>query len=242
MSKLLYVGQQVADDLKNNITQNLCRYRDGDFLDLEAAGDWRIPLSFDAELKGLEELKPEGGPNSEIQNSILVGHALKALTPTLARENRIWIRLSHIECLKYSRKRWLHTDKDDETLIKEASKHFFAPTLAGCRDDHSISRLWWNYHIAEQIMPDNPARALKKILALADIRQALIERSGIGSRPTLGRGIIRLLEKEDRLAEGKLFGRFMKIVNLSGAGTVFEVWDEDQVDQFMARCLDRAER
>lgn len=242
MSKLLYVGQQVADDLKNNIANNVSRYKEGDFLDLEATGDWRIPLSLDVDLNGLDELNPEGGSNNEIQNSITVGHALKKLTPTLARENRIWIRLSHIECLGYSRKRWLHTVKDDDTLIKAISKHFFAPTLAGCRDDHSISRLWWNHHIAEQIMPENPARALKKILALADIRQALVERSGIGARPVLGRGIIRLLEKEEELIEGKLFGRFMKKVNLMGAGIAFEVWNENRIDQFMSQCLETSQR
>lgn len=90
-------------------------------------------------------------------------------------------------------------------------------------------------------MPENPARALKKILALADIRQGLVERPGIGARPVLGRGIIRILERETRLVEGKLFGRFMKKVNLMGAGIAFEVWNESRIDQFMTRCLDHAE-
>jgi hypothetical protein len=242
MSTLLYVGQQIADDLKNNIAENLIRYKEGDFLDLEAAGDWRIPLSFDADLDGLKDLAAEGGSENEIQNSIIVGYALRRLTPTLARENRVWIRLSHVECLEYSRKRWLQANMDDEKLAKDVSKHFFAPTLTGCRDDHAISRLWWNHHIAKQIMPDNPARALKKILALADIRQGLVERPGIGARPILGRGIIRLLEKEDRLVEGKLFGQFMKKMNLTGAGIAFEVWDDSKIDQFLEKCLDQAEK
>lgn len=241
MSKLLYVGQQVADDLKNKIGENLARYKEGDFLDLEVAGDWRIPLSLEVDLVGLNSLVADGGSENEIQNSIAVGHALRRLTPTLARENRIWIRLSHIECLEYSRQRWLQTDKDDDSLAEDVAKHFFAPTLTGCRDDHAISRLWWNHHIAKQIMPDNPARALKKVLALADIRQGLIERPGIGARPVLGRSIVRLLEKEEKLVEGKLFGRFMKQVNLMGAGIAFEVCDDSKVDLFMARCLEHAE-
>lgn len=240
MSKLLYVGQQVADDLKNNIPENIFRYKEGNFLDLEAMGDWRIPLSLDADLDGLKNLTADGGSDNEIQNSITVGHALCKLTPTLARENRIWIRLSHIECLEYSRNRWLQIGNDDESVTKDVSKHFFAPTLTSCRDDHAISRLWWSHHIAKQIMPDNPARALKKILALADIRQGLVERPGIGARPVLGRGIIRLLEIEERLIEGKLFGRFMKKVNLMGAGIAFEVWDDCRIDQFMAHCLEQA--
>lgn len=241
MSKLLYVGQQVADDLKNNIFENLARYKQGDFLDLEAAGDWRIPLSFDANLDELRDLAPSGGSESEIRNSILVGRALVKLTPTLARENRIWIRLSHIDCLEYSRKRWLKDGMDDEKLAKDVSKHFFAPTLNACRDDHAISRLWWTHHIAKQLMPDQPERALQRILALADIRQGLVERPGIGARPILGRGIIRILEREERLTEGKLFGQFMKKVNLMGAGIAFEVWKDSKIDHFMERCLMQAE-
>ncbi|MGN6153884.1 MAG: DUF6339 family protein [Lysobacteraceae bacterium] len=241
MSKLLYVGQQVADELKNNIRANLDRYRSGDFIDMESTGNWRISLSFDADLDELMALSPDGSPESEIKNSIVVGHALRQLTPTLARENRIWIRLSHVECLEYSRRRWLQKGKDEEKTLEDISKHFFAPTLTRCRDDHAVSRLWWNHHIAKQIMPENPARALKKILALADIRQGLVERPGIGARPVLGRGIIRILERETRLVEGKLFGRFMKKVNLMGAGIAFEVWNESRIDQFMTRCLDHAE-
>lgn len=241
MSKLLYVGQQVADDLKDNIGDNLARYREGDFLDLEASGDWRIPLSIDADLDSLSSLSADGGAESEIKNSIAVGQALRRLTPTLARENRIWIRLTHVECLTYARKRWLQVAKDDAGLIDDVDKHFFAPTLTRCRDDHAISRLWWNYHIAKQVMPDNPSRALQQILALADIRQGLIERPGIGARPVLSGGIVRLLEKEERLVEGKLFGRFMKAVNLMGAGIAFEVWNDNRVDDFMQRCLEQVE-
>ena len=110
MSRLLYVGQQVADDLKNKVSENIVRYREGNFLDFEAAGDWRISLSFDADLARLHALESDGGSESEIKNSLLVGEVLSKLTPTLARENRIWIRLSHIECLEYSRKRWLQAD------------------------------------------------------------------------------------------------------------------------------------
>jgi hypothetical protein len=79
------------------------------------------------------------------------------------------------------------------------------------------------------------------MLALADIRQGIIERPGIGARPVLGRGIIRLLETQEQLVEGKLFGRFMVHVNLMGAGIAFEVWDDAKIDQFMARCLEQAE-
>jgi hypothetical protein len=242
MSKLLYVGQQIANDLKSGIEENISRYREGDFLDLEAAGDWRIPLSLDVDLSCLSSLSTENGAEHEILNSLLVGHALSGLTPTLARENRIWIRLSHVECFEYSRKRWLRTDMDEEDFVSAVSKHFFAPTLTGCRDDHATSRLWWNHRIAKQIMPDNPARALKVILARADIRLNFLERPGLAARQSLAKGIVRILETSPELLNGEqLFRQFIKQVNLRGAGIAFEVWNEDKIDQFMMRCLERVQ-
>jgi hypothetical protein len=240
MSRLLYVGQQIANDLKSGIEGNISRYRSGDFLDLEAAGDWRIPLSLDVDLSDLSDLSTEGGAEHEITNSLLVGHALGGLTPTLARENRIWVRLSHVECLEYSRERWLQAGMDDEALVAAVAKHFFAPTLTGCRDDHAISRLWWNHRIAKQIMPDNPARVLKVILARADIRLNFLERPGLAARQSLAKGIVRALEKNSELLGGEqLFRQFMKQVNLRGAGVAFEAWNDNTIDQFMARCLER---
>lgn len=242
MKKLLYVGQQVADDLRSKISENIELYKSSDFLDFESRGDWRIPLSIDADLERLQELNTERGPEAEITNSTLVGEALRSLTPTLARENRLWIRLSHVEALDYSRKRWIPDAGNDETISAAIAKHFFAPTLTGCRDDHSVSRLWWNYQIAKQILPADPERVLKSVLARADIRLNFLERPGIAARPLLGLGIIRALEKHGSLLNGEsLFRAFMRQVNLSGAGVAFEVWSDGKVDDFMARCLDRAD-
>lgn len=238
MAKLQYVGQQVADDLADKINDNLERYREGDFLDLEAKGDWRIPLSIDADVGALSELKLGKSPENEVENSLLVGRSLSELTPTVARENRVWLRLSHFECLEYSRQRWLTLNADDEKLADEIRKHFFASTLTGCRDDHAISRLWWNHHIAKQIMPENPARALKVILARADIRLNFLERPGLAARPLLGRGIVCALERNDVLVKQEdPFRNFMKTLNLLGAGIAFEVWSDDAINRFMDRCL-----
>jgi hypothetical protein len=238
----MYVGQQVADDLKTKVLENIERYRAGDFLDLEAAGDWRIPLSIEADVDLLGQLSTDDGADSEIRNSIDVGHSLSKLTPTLARENRLWIRLSHVDCLAYARSRWLDLDKDDEDLANSVAKHFFAPTLTGCRDDHAISRLWWNYRIARQILPSNPTRALKVILARADIRLNFLERPGLAARPVLARGVVRALEQTPELLGGEdLFRKFIKAVNLAGAGIAFEVWAESRVDQFMSDCLANAQ-
>lgn len=244
MTPVLYVGQQVADELLGNLEDNLGRYREGDFSDLVQSGNWGLELSVRADITRLDGLSAETGATGEVANSMLVGSVLQQLTPTLAREERLWIRLSHVECLEYSRKRWLKEGASDESLLKDVEKHFFARGITGCRDYHAVSRLWWNHHIAQKIMPDDPERALNNILARADIRSNLVERPGLGARPVLARAIVCMLEDESNgLKAGEsLFRSFMKQVNLQGAGIVFEVWGRKQVSDFLKHCLDVAQQ
>ena len=236
MRQLLYVGQQTADLLANNVATNLDRYLAGDFYDLESGGDWRIPLSVTADVEMLADLVHERTREAEVSNSLLVGTALSALTPALARENRVWIRLSHVEGMEYSRKRWLE-NVPEAKLESSVRAHFFAPTWSRCRDDHAISRLWWNHRIASMLMPEDPGAALALILSSADIRSNFVERARIGSRIPLARSILRALASTEGLRQSEsAFRKFMKLINLKGAGRVFEVWEAHRIDAFVDDC------
>lgn len=240
MSRLLYVGQQTADQLADGIEDHLDRYMESGFSDLEAEGDWRITLSIDADLDQLNGLVPDKGQEAEVHNSILVGRALANLSPSLARENRIWIRLSHVEALDYSRRRWLK-GVPEAKLVPSIRTHFFASTWTGCRDDHAISRLWWNYHIASMLAPDEPEAALNLLLSRADLRANFIERPRVGTRLPLARGIVNELRRNVPLRTSEAeFRNFMRLLNAQGAGQYIEVWTEDQVEAFVCRCAEAA--
>lgn len=240
MSKLLYVGQQTADFLADNVEEHLERYLSIGFRDLEASGDWRIPLSISADLDRLEDLSPDRGAEAEVANSLIVGRALANLTPSLARENRIWIRLSHIEGLAYSRARWL-TNIADAKLVHAIRTHFFAATWTGCRDDHAIARLWWNHRIASMLMPKDVEAALELILSRADLRANLIERPAVGARLPLAQGIIRELARNDALRSSEAgFRKFMKAINARGAGKYVEAWRAEEVDRLVSECAEVA--
>lgn len=238
MSRLLYVGQQVADFLADNLEKHVDRYRESGFEDLEASGDWRIPLSIRADLEPLKDLVLGKGREAEVRNSMLVGGVLASMTPSLAREDRIWIRLSHVEAIQYSRERWLRNLPEDR-VAEAARKHFFASSWTGCRDDHAISRLWWNHHIAASLRPEDPESALRLILSTADIRSSLIERAQIGSRIPLAKGILRRLDQDERLkASESAFRGFMKVLNIRAAGRYIEAWSEVRIDDLLAQCAE----
>lgn len=239
--RLNYLSNATIDDLRENIAANIERYRLGDFNDLMATGDWSIELDLDVDLAPLAALDASGKPEAEIANSRIVWKALSGLTPTLACEEGIWARLTHVECLGFSRARWLRVDMDDETVVKTVDEHFFAPGLTARRDDNAISRLWWNAYVAHSATPGPGLESLDMILKKADIRSNIVERSATASRPALTAGIVRIMRRKEWVSgQEENFRSFMKTLNRLGGGMVFETMTAAEVDAFMDDCALRA--
>lgn len=239
--KLQYLAVSVISELKNSIKDNIGRYREGDFLDLVGAGGWSIDTSISADLTRLADLDPSGGADSEIHNSLLVWEVLGHISPSLACEDRIWSRLTHVECLNFSRARWLKSNKDEVALVKAVGIHFFASTQTACRDDNAISRLWWNSYIANQASPGDLEGALRLILKKADIRSNYVERSWMVSRTDIASEIIKAMlaqpwvtDKEDN------YRKFMKALNRKGGGVLFEILDASEKNILINECVSAA--
>lgn len=237
MSKLRYVSTATIDTLRENVLANIQRYRTGDFMDLVPQSDWSIELPLEVDLSPLEGLDPAGTPEAEAANSRLVWAALGSLSPSLACEEGIWVRLTHIECFEYSRARWLEASMSTDEAEKAVTDHFFASTLTSRRDDNAVSRLWWNAFIANLALPAPELPALDIILRKADLRSNFVERSVTASRPVLAAGIVRVMQRNPAVsAREDNFRDFMKALNRLGGGIVFEAMSEAQVDAFMDRC------
>ncbi len=240
-ARLKYLSTTTTEALRERVVSNLDRYRSGDFKDLMRDGEWGVELQLEADLSSLAKLDSSGAPEAEINNSLLVGDALAGLTPVLAYEEGIWVRLTHVECLEYSRQRWLVGKRDETQLASAIHKHFFADTLDRRRDDNALSRLWWNWYIAGMVTPDDRRAALEVILKRADNRLSLIERSLTGSRLPLMAGVVRVVRTYPSImATESSFRRFMKVVNKRGSGVVFEALNESEIAHFMQDCVQRA--
>lgn len=242
MPKLLYLSESELNNLTTNIAENVSRYRTDGFEDLRQAPGWAIDL--DIEIDPLPLKRMDGSNNrseTDLKNTLLVLEALGELSPSLANEERIWVRLSHIEGFEYSKGRWLDTTQSDEQICKSVRKHFFASTQTGIRDDHSLSRLWWNGYIAKHCYPQDVGKALKLLLTRADVRSNMVERIWLTGRRKLASGVFRIMENDDRvLATEQSFREFMKALNLMGGGIVFESMTDSEIDTFLNSCVDRA--
>jgi hypothetical protein len=239
LEALKYLSEAKLTELREKVHQNYDRYVNGDFRDLAEDIGWSIELGFKIDLTPLENLDPSGGAEFEVRNSVLVWRTFEGLSPALATEERIWARLAHLECLEFSRKRWLKGESM-EKMISDINKHFFASTRTGVRDDHAIARLWWNAYIANLAMPEDIELALATMLSKADIRSNLVERPGTSSRPVVASAILRAMISDRRIAETEDgFRTFMRTVNKFGGGELFEVMPRAMVDQFIKECSDR---
>lgn len=241
--RLKYVSELILSDLVDHVPERLDRYAKGDFLDLATEFGWAVETTgVTLDRERLAELQLGATtPESEVHNSLVVHDALKGISRSVAREERVWVRLCHIECLDYARSRWL-AGLEPEELETQVKKHFFADTLTQVRDDNAVGRLWWNAEIASIASPDDVGHGLKLILQTADIRLNLVERTRLVSRPVLARGIVRALNDHPWLtAQEKNFRRFMRTLNRDGGGVLYEALPEKAVDDLMRTAIQQAQ-
>ena len=194
LESMKLLSAAILEKLSSDVEQNAELYRSGDFAELAKESGWAIETQLAAWDPAIAaSLDPSGTPDAEVRNSLLVYQGMNGMTPALAREERLWARLCHVECLQYARERWINEATD---VVSPARLHFFANGLRGCRDQNAVGRLWWNGHLASMASPSNLEEGLQRLLARANIRLQIMDRADTAFRQPLVSGIMRLLGKE----------------------------------------------
>jgi hypothetical protein len=236
---LKFVSASVLEKLWEEIKLNVDRYKSGSFVDLTKENGWAIETTLSEwDPAIVAQLDPSGTPEAEVKNSLLVFRGFKGMTPAMAREERLWVRLCHVECLDYSRGRWL---KGEDDLVSAVSLHMFANGLRGCRDQNAIGRLWWNGHLASIASPGDIEQGLKLLLSRANIRLQIMDRADSAFRQPLVSGIFRLLAMEQWFdSYDAAIADFMYEVNKRSGGILFEAFGDAAIDSHLQKCLDFA--
>ena len=241
---LLFVSEAKLEELRRNVSENLERYATVGFGDLERDNGWAIEtggVSVDRELlAGLDGTARTA--RGDRAASVTLYKALPGMTPALAREERVWVRLCHIECLGYARSRWL-SGLDGSRLDRQVRRHLFGSRLTEIRDDNTLSRLWWNMHVATIADPDDPEGALDLIMKTADVRSNFVERTNTAARPPLARAVVRAMRRDPWITSTeRAFREFMIVLNRDGGGILFETMSNDDIDGFMDASVERARK
>ena len=151
----------------------------------------------------------------------------------MARDERLWVRITHIEFLEYSRTRW-PIPVDNEKAVIHIKKHFFAKGARGLERDNAISRLWWMAEICRKVEGLSLKEALTAFLYQSDVRANIVERPTTSQNPALLSAVINKLHhsyltKEKSLYERKKFRSVMKKLNIEGGTKLLEVLDLDSL-------------
>lgn len=241
--RLKFISDNTLLKLANSVGGNIDRYKSGNFLDLTSDIGWQIETnSVNVNMEKLSQLKSaKGSAEEDIANSIIVHDALEGMTPAIAMDERVWVRLTHIECLEYSRSRWIEGE-EGEKLEKAITKHMFASGRDRIRDDNAISRLWWNMQIAKMIEPEDPIGTLEMMLLTSDYRMAFVERPLTSARIPLAKAIVRSLRNGSWLTDKKdNFLEFMKVLNRDAGGVLFEALPSTEADNMINSCILKAQ-
>jgi len=242
MSKLLLMREALVHDLTREIEQNLEKYRNGDFQYLTSDVSNFIETEYEVNHQELEKIKVIDGDFNEVQCCLGAFNGLPKISAYLARDQRLWVYLTHIVLLDYTRQRW-PIPQDKEKAIKHIKKHFFASGARGIERDNAISRLWWMASICSKVEGLTLEKSLTAFLFQSDVRANIVERPTTSQNVVLLSTVIRKLDQSYQ-GDKELYGRekfrtVMKELNLQGGIKLLEVLEPKEVERIVTRCASK---
>jgi hypothetical protein len=234
--RLPFFRSGAVADLYRSIDKNLSRYRQGDFESIVHDPSQFIESKCEIDEERLLSVHCTREDDNEVQCSIALHEGLVGLTPYLARDERLWVKLTHVELLDYSRTRW-PIPVDDEKAMAHIRKHFFARGTRGLERDNAVSRLWWMTELCKKVEGLTISESLAALLHQSDVRANIIERPSTAQNSQLLSALLLQLHKslkdDQALFERDRFRSLMKWLNLQGGVRLLDVMDSAALEELL---------
>lgn len=236
MTKLALFRTQTVHQLYKDVEKNLPIYRNGDFNSLLV--DSSLFLESECELDDTEikKISCTKENDNEVQCCLGILNGLKGVTAYLARDERLWARLCHIELLDYARARWT-IPTDDIKAASYIRTHFFAKGARGIERDNAASRLWWMATICNKVQGLPLEQSLTAFLHQSDVRANIVERPTTSQNAALLSSVINKLHEsfngDKTLYEREKFRSVMKNLNLEGGVRLLEVLGDKELNKLV---------
>ena len=241
MTNARFLRYATLEELRSQVPANLAAYRTGDFKYVEVDGSYWFEHDAPINDTKLAELLPPAGQDlHEPENCKIVYEALKDISPYEARDERLWVYLTHTLILDYTRARW-PIPEDDEAAVSHIRKHFFARDKRQVERDNSASRLWWMAHLCARVPTVSLVDSLEAILFRSDVRANIIERPTSSQSSELFSAIVGLLYRslkgEKQLFERSVFRQFMREINSVGGFKLLDCMSSKQIDNTLNKII-----
>jgi hypothetical protein len=238
MSNLQLFRSQTVAQLFADVPKNLSLYRQGDFSTLLHDTSLFLDSTCTADDELLKKITCTKENDNEVSCCLNILTAVGGVSSYLARDERLWARLCHIELLEYSRCRWI-IPADDEKAITHIRKHFFAKGARGIERDNAASRLWWMGIICSKVQGLSLEQALTAFLYQTDVRANIVERPTTSQNPSLLSSVVNKLH-DSYIGDKSLYNRekfraVMKNLNLEGGTRLLEVLGDKELKSLVEK-------
>lgn len=225
--------------LFTSIAGNLERYREGDFNFLLEDPTAFYEIDHEIDQSKLASIDCDKQNHKEVENCILAFAALGKISLYMARDERLWIYLSHTLMLEYTRNRW-PIPASDEKAIQHIKNHIFVVGARGFERDNSVSRLWWMASLCNRIEGMSLKQSLTCLLYQYDVRANIIERPTTSQSVLIFSAILKKLHNSYKgnkaLFERNKFRAVMKELNLRGGVKLLAALPEQEITSILDDC------
>lgn len=235
MTKIRFLRSNALEKLRSEIKKNLSLYRSGNFSHLAVDTSQWFEINISIDEKKLSNLKLRDGQELyDFENCLVIIKALEDLSPYEARDERLWVYLSHTLLLDYARSRW-PIPEDDSEAVEHIKKHFFARDKRQIEVHNVASRLWWMAYLCRRISNIMKIEdALRAFLFRSDVRANIVERPTTSQCIPLFAALLKKLEQSRKgackLFERDIFRQMMREINSVGGSRLLECLDSSQAE------------
>jgi hypothetical protein len=169
----------------------------------------------------------------------VVYRALGCIRPDFARDDRLWVYLTHTAMLNYSRQRWKIPD-DDAKAVEFIKTHFFVRGRRGFERDNAASRLWWMSKLCDNINGMSLDEALAVFLKTAASRADIIERPTLMLNANVFRAVLICLKELSKDGDQKAYTRkvlrpVLKRLNYRGGHTLLGMMSDRDIESLVGQ-------
>ncbi len=241
--KSRFFKSSVVQDLGKRVKENLELYRSGTFDAFinEPSNYFESELEINEQI--LMTISCEKDNFNEVECCMKMYQSLGGISYYLARDERLWVYLSHTYLLEYTRLRW-PIPADDEKAVKHIQAHFFCAGARGIERDNTASRLWWMASLCNRTATIPLREALTCFLHQSDVRANIIERPTTSQNVTVFSAVLERLSQSYH-GDKALYGRekfrlIMKGLNLRGGVKLLAALPEPTIGRILDECIAEA--
>ena len=237
MIRARFLRNSALETLRENVPENIDAYRVTGFPHLDLDHSLYFEGRFEIDPDTLSNLQtPQNGGLFDAENCQATYTAMPGLAPYVARDERLWVYLTHTLLLDYARKRW-PIPTDEATAVAHIRTHFFAKDHRKIERDNAGSRLWWMAHLCHRVEGIELADSLNVFLYRADVRASIIERPTVSQSVNLFGAVLQKLrasyDGHKNLFERSIFRQLMQEINSIGGAQLLDSMSEKQIGELI---------